>query len=177
MNISNKKIFWGVFLILLGLMGIINKLHIFGDYFELIVIGLGFLFAYILRGGNKKYSNIGFLIPGCIIIATIPIDFIDKTKMVSMYKDPLMLVILGTVFLLVYLIHTVWITNIRKGSKNWPLLVALIIYSIGLIDFISEISDSAIGRLILNNLWPVILILAGIIILIRSFYRSDKSHK
>lgn len=177
MNISNKKIFWGVFLILLGLIGIINKLHIFGDYFELIIIAIGFLFVYILRGGHKKYGNIGFLIPGCIIPAVIVMDIIDKTKILGMYKDPLIMAIIGTAFLLIYLIHTVWVTDIRKGSKNWPLIVALIIYVISIFVFITEISDSAIGRLILNNLWPVILILAGIIILIRSFYRGDKSHK
>lgn len=176
MNISNK-IIWGIFLILLGIIGIINKLHIFGDYFELIIIALGFLFVYILRGGHKKYRNIGFLIPGCIIPAVIIMDIVDKTKMLSTYKDPLIMVIIGTAFLLIYLIHTVWVTDIRKGSKNWPLVVALIIYAISIFVFITEISDSAIGRLILNNLWPVILILAGIVILIKSFYSGGRSHK
>lgn len=171
---NNKKIIGGVFLIFLGVMGLINQLHILGDYFELLAVGLGFLLMYILRGAQKKYSNIGLLIPACVILAAVPLDYIDKTKMVGVYKDPLSLAILGTAFLLIYLIHTVWVVDIKKGSKIWPIIVALILYVVSIIDYFTEVVNSEIGRLILNNFWPVILILAGIGILIRNFYRKNE---
>lgn len=169
---TNKKMFWGIFLIFLGIMGVIDRLHIFGEYFEYIVVGSGFIIMYILRGAQKKYGNIGFLLIGCIILSAIPIDIIDKTSMLSTYKDPLLLVIIGTVFLLTYLIHTVWVPDVRKGSKTWPVIVAVIIYLVSALDLLTEIADSEIGRLILNNLWPVILILAGIVILVRNFTKN-----
>lgn len=89
---NNKKFFWGIIFILIGLLGLINKifninLFAFGSLWPLFVLipGLCFEYSYFV-----KKQNSGLLVPGGIL-TTIGLLFVFETSTrwnFSMYTWP-----------------------------------------------------------------------------------------
>ncbi|WP_105619916.1 hypothetical protein [Vallitalea okinawensis] len=173
----NKKSLIGVALVVLGIIGILSRFIDMDNYMALLISG-GAVGLYIYYGYNKHYRNVGFLLVALIIfMGQIYVWFEDDIFFIR-YEDVITTLILATNFLLVYIIHTSRFKNSSRGKRNWPLLISGIMYGVSLIIYVDEFVDTEISEQLLDLLWPIALIVIGIILLVRGLKsKSLESNK
>ena len=141
----------GFFLIIIGILIIGLKQRVFHNISIFPILMGGFFLAGYLS--NKSY---GLLIPGCLLLSigltggrTHLIGFRDFGSFG-----------LGIGFVAIYVIDLIY----RGKTHWWPLIPGIILILTGTRKFTHFIS---IG-------WPILIILFGIWIIIRSFQRKDE---
>ncbi len=147
-----------------GILSILGDLRIFrfeitGELF-FALLGLVFIFIYY----SKK--NIGFLIPGAILISLgCYIYLMENFNSSELW--PMFFILLGIAFYSIYFIAL-------YGKENWPLVVGTILMLVGLVflTFSYGILDWRLWQYY-NYLWPLLLILVGVLILIRTIKGKD----
>jgi hypothetical protein len=170
---SNSKIIIGSILALSGAVTLIGNLNIISENFILPMLGAAFLFIYFILGARKSYGNIGFLIPGIILSALQILKFADDN---SMSEKAIIVVVFGVLsasFFLIYIVHTYWFKQVGKGQRNWPLYVSIIILFCGVFAYAIEYFNWSFGAVILNNMWPAVLVIVGA----RMLYKALKGSR
>jgi hypothetical protein len=170
---SRSKIITGLILILAGAFTLIGNMGILNENFVLPILGAGFLFVYFILGARKNYRNLGFLIPGIILPGLQILKIVDDNKMKEEVQIAAVFGILAVSFLAIYLIHTFWYKQLGKGQRNWPLYVSIILLIFGGAVYAIEYFNWNSGIVILNNIWPGILVLAGV----RMLYKALKTNR
>lgn len=170
---SRSKVVTGSILVLAGALTLIGNLQLLNENFVLPIMGAAFLFVYFILGARKRYGNIGFLIPGIILPSLQILKFADDYKVSEKTEVLLVFGTLGASFLAIYLIHSVWYKEISKGQRNWPLYVSLILFVFGAITYAVEYLNWSFGMVIINNIWPGVLIIVGA----RMLYKAIKGNK
>lgn len=161
-----NKGFLGIFLICLGVLGILNKFKMFNiEDYVLILISFGLLVLYIINGARNRYGNQGFLIPAFILLA---VQLSDMHFVEYEYHDVLFYLLFGTAFLLVCLIHTISFSNLNFGHRFWPAIVSIPFYSMALLMFSNRYLSINIMNIIFDYLLPISLIVIGIGIIIKN---------
>lgn len=136
---------------------LVNFYHVQVDL-TLLVIGGCFLTAYFGNFiGPKK--NIGFLIPGCILVSLGIWEIVSEVVQLSRYDDIGFLFAGGTAFLAIY-----WIGRIHRHNVGWAGLVSLIIY--GLTAFLFLVNYSTFFANNEDLLFPFVMIVIGALILL-----------
>jgi len=144
----------GIFLIILGILIIGFKYRSFPNISIFpIIIGGFFLAGYF---SNKNY---GLLIPGCLLLS---IGLTGGRVFWISYRDFGSLG-LGIGFVAIYVIDLIY----RGKTHWWPLIPGIILILTGTRKFTHFIS---IG-------WPVLLILLGIWIVIKSFQKNNDGNQ
>ena len=111
----SKNMKAGIVLVGLGLFLLLNQLNFFSGQNFLFFLGTAFLVVYALMGGIKNYGNIGFLIPGLVLLALAVFTSGDVSRHASLF-----FLFLSLAFWAVLLIHTFWFTGEDWGTRFWP---------------------------------------------------------
>ena len=170
---TKSKVVTGTILVIAGASSLIGNLGFLNENFVLPVLGAAFLIAYALLGGNKRYRNLGFLIPGIILPALQLVKLADDNKVGEQTEVIMVFGLLSASFLLVYLIHTFWFKELRRGQRNWPLYVSVLLILFGAVAYAAEYYNWGFGVIILGNIWPAVLVIVGL----RLLYKATKANK
>jgi len=168
----NSKI--GIILILAGIVLLLSQLGLIPGLSFLFLLGFGFIAAYIILGGRKEYSYVGFLIPGVILVAVATFAALEETAGPEGVNPGLFFILLGLSFLAVFLIHTYWFKGPDQGNRFWPLFPAggLLLFGV----FIGAVTTERWTEYLdlLNYIWVVALIAVGVWLMISSIRSSKK---
>ena len=144
----------GVLLVAFGIFLLLNQLNIFSGQSFLAFLGLGFLAVYVLMGGRKHYGNLGFLIPGFVLLALAAFTS-------GSHNPHLFFLFLSLGFWALLLLHTFWFRGEDWGARFWPFFPAA-----GLLFFSGMIYSTTVldWNLTVLNFWNylVALVLIGI---------------
>ncbi len=150
----------GILLFIIGIAWLLRSLNLLDADFFLPGIGLIFLIFYILSGYKQSY-----LIPGLIILAISGTSLLPRyVSLPPFLEHTLFFYLLGTAFLLLYVIHTR--ARGEKKARNWPLLPALILYFLGLFTYLLDkdvLPTEYLDRV--DLLWPLALIITSLYII------------
>ena len=161
----------GLILIVLGLIIFLGNMNIINGDFTLFIIGGGFFVAYYLSGKKTLQRKIGFLIAALIILMVGFFDIADNYVR-SELSGTLFFMFFGTVFLLIYILHTM---HIKKGEGKWPLYISIGLYAFSLFIYLVEVVDLRIVENIVEKYWPIIFIIIGVIVLFKGISEKQKS--
>lgn len=148
-------------LLLLGNLGFVS-----GEFF-LMVLGAGFVATYLLVGGRREYGNVGFLIPGTVLIA---INAFAVFAGQAGGHGSWFFLSLSAAFLVVFGVHTYWFRHLDRSQRYWPLYPAG-----GLALFFGLVYGGEVlgwqwtfkGLEALNYLWVLALIGVGLWLIFR----------
>lgn len=149
----------GLIAVISGIVSILDDLKIFRFEItgELILIVLGLIFIYLYY--SKK--NIGFLIPGAILISLgCYIFLMDNFNTGKLW--PSFFILLGFAFYFIYF-------TALYGKENWPLVVGTLLMMIGIVflAFSYGILDWRIWKYY-KYVWPLFLIFLGVLLLLNT---------
>jgi CDP-diglyceride synthetase len=166
---------WAIVLIGIGVLSLLKNTGWFDGEIFLFIVSLGFCAGYLFTGGRSRRGSVGLLIPACIIFAVAAFSTLESNINLYNLDGTLFFLFLGTAFMAVYLIHTMWIRESSRGERIWPAITGACIYAFGGFVFLVEYANWEYAKPILENLWPIGLIAAGVIIIASSFFRGRKS--
>lgn len=171
---SRSKLIVGSIFILSGATSLIGNLGVINENFFLPMLGAAFLVIYIILGGRKSYGNIGFLIPGIILPGLQILKLADDRQVAENIEVLMVFGILSASFLAIYLIHSFWFKELRKGQRNWPLFVCIILVIFGGFVYAVEYFNWGFGAVLLSNMWPAVLVLIGLRLLFKAYREKGK---
>jgi len=162
----------GIFLVFLGLFFLLQTLNIFQNlpYLSatesfLFFSALLFLIFYFLSPTK----------PGSLLISLILLSLTATTALPRHVALPpflaqtLVFHLLGTAFLLVYLIHS---SKTSSRQQGWPLYPALIFYGLGIFIYLLDTEILPVAYLQrFDLLWPLALIIVGVYIIVNYLNR------
>lgn len=157
----------GVLLIGFGLMLLLAQTNWLGDHFVIYLIALGFFTAYNYAGGSKRYGNVGFLIPGSILLAIgIHVD-LDRVLGRTLLGPGLFFLLLAGAFYLVYQVHTRK-AGTESANRNWPIYPATALLAFALfVSFVEQVENwRQLG--FINYIFPLALIGVGLFFIARN---------
>lgn len=178
---KNKNLL-AIVMIIIGLMMLVSRVIEIPYEFNILLISGIFILGYYMSGDNYTNRKPILLVIGVIISVVnlngILNDFLNSTK----YKSVLFFILLGIGFLSIHFISS-GKTNIPgKYIQSWSLRTGIISFLIGTTIFVLSIFDWKVTVVIINNIWPIGLILAGIFIIVnnyrtkrRKFFEDEKS--
>lgn len=168
----SKSVKGGILLIIAGVLLLLNQIGLIPGQIFLFLLALGFIATYALLGGRKEYGNVGFLIPGTILLSIALYDTVTGLTANGGINPAFFFVGLSFSFLAVFLVHTFWFENADHGERFWPLYP-----SAGLLLLSGIIALGTTGQWFMqaglfNYLWIIILIGAGVWLIVSSTRRN-----
>ncbi len=156
----------GVLMVLVGLALLLAVLGYLPGAAFLMIFGLGFCAVYGILGGRNSYGNVGFLIPGLILLAVG--SFAGLDELVADINPAYFFLFLAAAFLGVALIHTLSFRGADPGERHWPLYPAAGLVLLGTVILAQDslgVSWAALDAI--NYLWVIALIGAGLWLTLR----------
>lgn len=169
----NKKTFLGIILIIIGIIWTLSNMRLINDQWILPFVGIVFLAAYLYRGSAQKMGIIGFLIAGCIIFMVGLFAALNDSLYLGPFEGALFFFFVGIAFLPVYFIHTRHLEDKKSGNRKWPLYTGLIIIAFGFFVLITETAHLPLLRKIYPILWPMGIIVLGLLIILKGQKKED----
>lgn len=153
----------GLITVVSGLISMLDDLKIFRFEItgEMVLILLGLIFVYLYY--SKK--NIGFLIPGAILISLgCYIFLMDNFNTGKLW--PSFFILLGFAFYSIYFAAL-------YGKENWPLVVGTLLMLIGIafLAFSYGILDWRIWNYY-KYIWPLFLVFLGILLILNTIKKK-----
>jgi len=175
MFVMSKTYKGGILLIIAGVFLLLNQLGVIPGQAFLFLLALGFIATYALLGGRKEYGNVGFLIPGTVLLSIAVFAAASGRPGYQELNPAYFFLGLSISFLAVFLVHTFWFTNKDHGERFWPIYPAA-----GLLVLAGIISFSISGQWfeylnLINYLWIIALIAVGIWMIVVSIKRNKKA--
>lgn len=146
----------GAILVATGLAFLATEWFALGDSFVIGSIAAVFVVAYAL---TRRY---GFLVPGMILAGAAV-----GTGLQDYGYDPsggFVAVAIGAGFLAIFLVDAA----VRGASRWWPLVPGTILTLFGL----AEVTEGTAAARLIEQAWPLVLILAGVGLLVGASRRS-----
>jgi len=156
---EKKKL--GIILIVIGFFILLNSLNLIGEDVFLYLLSGAFFFTYFALGAREYYRNIGFLIPGSVLLAVALFSDLQNFGVINNLGGGLFFILLGFAFFIVF-IHTSAFTK-----WDWPIYPAASLILLGIVIIFLERSDFLADLAYLNYIISLILIGAGIFIMFR----------
>lgn len=165
----------GIILIIAGVFLLLNQIGVIPGQIFLFLLALGFIATYALLGARKEYGNVGFLIPGTVLLSIALFAASSSLPGYESINPAYFFLGLSLSFLAVFLVHTFWFKDLDHGERFWPIYPAA-----GLLLLTVIISLSIIGQWVeyldlFNYLWVVALIAVGVWMVVKSIRRSKES--
>ncbi|MBW6463187.1 MAG: hypothetical protein ACNA7Z_00115 [Dethiobacteria bacterium] len=169
-----KSIKGGILLIIAGVFLLLNQLGVIPGQAFLFLLALGFIATYVLLGARKEYGNVGFLIPGTVLLSIALYASFSEAFGGGGLSPAFFFIGLSISFLAVFLVHTYWYRKMDHGERFWPLYPAA-----GLLLLAVIISLGSTGQLVerlnlLNYLWIAVLIGLGTWLIVSSVRRNKE---
>ncbi len=155
----SKSFKGGILLIIAGVFLLLNQLGVIPGQAFMFLLAFGFIAVYVLLGARKEYGNLGFLIPGVVLLAIAAYDALSGHPGLDSLSPAFFFLGLSLSFWVVFLVHTFWFKSMEHGKRFWPVYPAagLLLFA-GLIIFTEEWHEYIS---LLNYLWIVALIAVG----------------
>lgn len=155
----SKSFKGGVLLIIAGVFLLLNQLGVIPGQAFMFLLAFGFIAAYVLLGARKEYGNVGFLIPGMVLLAIAVYAAASEAAGIEDLSPAYFFLGLSLSFWAVFLVHTFWFKAEDHGARFWPVYPAagLLLFS-GIITFAQERIEYLN---LLNYLWIIALIAVG----------------
>jgi hypothetical protein len=153
LRMDKKKL--GILLIAIGVFILLNTLNLISDDNFLYLLSGGFLLTYFVLGARKHYGNIGFLIPGTVLLAIALFSDLQRIEFIDNLGGGVFFIMLGLSFTAV-LIHT---SAFEKW--DWPIYPAGALIIFGLFVIFIDNNDFIQNQKYLNYITPVVLIVLG----------------
>jgi hypothetical protein len=167
-----KSVKGGILLIIAGVFLLLNQLGIIPGQTFLFLLAFGFIATYVLLGARKEYGNVGFLIPGTILLSIAVFAAFPAGPGMESISPAYFFLGLSLSFLAVFLVHTFWFKSMDHGERFWPVYPAA---GLLLLALIISISGQWVEYLsILNYLWVIALIAVGGWLIYSSVRRNKK---
>ena len=170
---NNFKSAIGIIFILIGVGALLSTMNYMNHNMIMLMISIAFFALYFLRGGNKYYYNLSFLMPACILLMLSPLDNLRNNSIFNKLDSEITIFAIAGAFFLIYFMHNLWVRDIRNRKRHWPLLVGIVLSAIGISNYISNTYDVAVGNFILHYAWSILFILLGSFILIKEFFKKN----
>lgn len=167
----NSRVILGIIMVALGLIIFLGNMDIIDGDYTLLIIGGGLFAGYFFSGERINKRKIGFLIAATIVSMIGIFDIVDN-YVISDLSGSLFFLFIGTAFLLVYLLHTMHY-NKNTGKRKWPLITSIALYTFSFFIYLVEVVNSEIFADIMNNYWPVILIIIGLVVLFKGIKKDN----
>jgi hypothetical protein len=132
--------------------------------FEVLLIVLGIIFVFLFYSRNIT----SFVFPGFILPA-LGVYLILVRTLGEKYTSSSIFLLLGIAFYIIYFIA-------YMGKSNWPLALATILLSVGIFSYLSKLGILNLKILFLKGeyIWPIVMILAGVMILFNRLIKKNK---
>lgn len=151
----------GIILVVLGLLFLAAQWF---DFTGAAVLGAASVFFVVMYATTRTY---GFLIPG-MILGGLAIG----VGLQEYGYDPsggIVVLGLGAGFIAIYLVNVL----VQSPASWWPLIPGGILSVVG----VTQLTEGTAAAETIARLWPVGLIVAGIIVLVATFMRPDQSRR
>ncbi len=158
----NKSVKGGILLIIAGVFLLLNQLGVIPGQAFLFLLALGFIAAYALLGGRKEYGNVGFLIPGMVLLSIASFAAASGSQAFEDLNPAFFFLGLSLSFLAVLVVHTYWFKEMDHGERFWPIYPAGGLLLLSALIGLTTSSDFIQNLGLLNYLWIVVLIGLGI---------------
>lgn len=153
----NRKSVVGLLLVAIGVVAALVNLGLFRGAFFLPAVSAGLLVMYVGFGGRKHDGNLGFLIPGTIVGA-IGLYALLNDYGVLRDSGGVFLMMLGTAFLIIMVVHTMHGQDQDWGARYWPVFPATGLILTG----VAAAARVSLPWNIWNMIGPVALIIVGL---------------
>lgn len=157
----SKSFKGGVLLIIAGVFLLLNQLGVIPGQAFMFLLALGFIATYALLGGRKEYGNVGFLIPGTILLSIAVYAAVSGSAGFEDLSPAFFFIGLSMSFLAVLLVHTYWFKEMDHGERFWPIYPAGGLLLLAVIITLSRTSEWIQNLQFLNYLWIIALIAVG----------------
>ncbi len=155
----SKALKGGILLVLAGVFMLLNQLGVIPGQTFLFLLAFGFIAAYILLGARNEYGNVGFLIPGVVLLSIASFAALAERSGTGDIHPIFFFLGLGTAFLAVFLVHTYSFITLDHGERFWPIYPAAGLFLLaGIIGLGGEWAQH-LG--LLNYIWIVAIIAVG----------------
>ena len=158
MNTNRARLIPGLVLIVLGIAFLLAQYFEFGPALFLILLGLVFLIPYAL---TRSY---GLLIPGCILAGVGLGLLFDRPPLGTAIAVPLGL---GLGFIAIFVLQLI----VARQSHWWPLIPGGLLVLVGIAEGIPQ------AQVLFEKGWPLILVLAGLLILTGQFWNTNRERR
>ncbi len=162
----NRTTKGGILLIIAGVFLLLNQVGAFSGQTFFYILAFGFIAAYVLLGARKEYGNVGFLIPGTVLLSIAIYDAVSNSLVFNELNPAFFFLGLALSFLAIFLIHTYWFKTLDHGKRFWPvyptlgLLIIAVIISLGTtgkwLEYLNLINYLWIAALIALGGWLII---------------------
>ena len=162
----------GLLLIIMGGIFLLSNLGYYPGELTLVIVG-GILLLMYYRSGDSVYRRSqGLMIGGGIVTMVGLFAAIEQNFPLGDRDGYLFFIFLGIAFLSVYLVHTRHLKNLPSGKRRWPLYPTAGLWGFSLFVFMVQVLDSDLTEQVLRNLFPVGLIVVGIILIVKAFRKG-----
>ncbi len=167
----NRK--WlGILLVVIGGISLLSNLGFYSGEFTLLIVGGLLLFMYYRSGDAVYKRSQGLIIAGMIVTMVGLFAVVEENFALGDQDGYLFFIFLGIAFFLVFLVHTRHLDSLPVGKRRWPLYPAVGLWGFGLFVFLVEFLERDLAEAILSNLFPVALIVIGVIMLVKAFRKN-----
>ncbi|MFO8060088.1 MAG: hypothetical protein R6U70_05480 [Bacillota bacterium] len=164
----------GFLLIVAGITLLLTMLGLLPGAIFLMIFGLSFCGVYGILGGRNSYGNIGFLIPGLVLLSVASYALLNDVILPQELDPGFFFLLLSGAFLAVFLIHTRVFRTADHGSRYWPLYPCIGLSLLGAAVLTKDyVSFSWAFLQLINYLWVAALLAAGLWLVFRS--RSNRA--
>ena len=154
---DKKKL--GIILITIGVFILLNTLNLISDDIFLYLLSGGFILTYFMLGARKHYRNIGFLIPGSILLAIALFSDLQRIESIDNLGGGFFFIMLGLAFMVI-LIHT---SAFEKW--DWPIYPGAALILFGVFMLFVDNNEFIQNLEYLNYITPLVLIALGVFFL------------
>jgi len=155
----SKSFKGGVLLIIAGVFLLLNQLGVIPGQAFMFLLAFGFIATYVLLGARKEYGNVGFLIPGMVLLAIASYAAIEEVPGMEALSPGYFFLGLSLSFWAVFLVHTFWFKTEDHGARFWPIYpAAALLLFFAVITFAEERVEYLN---LLNYVWIIALIAVG----------------
>ena len=155
----SKSIKGGVLLIIAGVFLLLSQLGVIPGQAFLFLLAFGFIATYVLLGARKEYGNVGFLIPGTVLLSIATFSAIEGQPRYEDLSPAFFFFGLSLSFLAVFLVHTYWFKTMDHGERFWPVYPASGLLLLFAVISLSEQWTEHLN--LLNYIWIIALIAVG----------------
>lgn len=152
---------------------ILNFFKWTGESF-LLILGAIFVAVYAMTEVKHQRGNLGFLIPGAILLGVGTFSILEEIFILGYYTMPIFMFCIGTSFLLIHLIHYVRKSVGKFFEATWAFIVMSILYVIGAVNLFISAYKVVIPYFIKDNIFAILLIAGGIVVILVSSLKKNK---
>jgi hypothetical protein len=160
--IMSKNVKGGLLLVGAGIILLLSMLGVIPGVLVVLMLGAGFCTAYAVLGGRREYGNIGFLIPGTVLLAVGGHAPLSSALGTGQFNGVVFFFLLSLSFLAVLFVHTYWFKELEHGERFWPVYPSLGLLLFTAVISVSEVWGWDFPLQAINYLWVAALMGAGL---------------